>query len=54
MKEFSEKEQAEIINQYTKLIAEQIHEKKVMANIDLDKLNRINQINLSTAFLHKN
>lgn len=52
MKEFSEQEQSNIINQYTAEIAKIVKEKKIMANIDLVKLNRINQINLSTAFMH--
>lgn len=52
MREFSEQEQASIINQYTEEIAKKVREKKIMADIDLVRLNRINQVNLSTAFLH--
>ena len=52
MKEFTEKEQSEIINQYTAEIAKIVKERKIMTNIDLVKLNRINQVNLSTAFMH--
>ena len=52
MREFSEQEQSNIINQYTSELAKIIQEKKIMTNIDLVKLNRINQTNLSTAFLH--
>lgn len=43
---------AQIINQYTAELAKLVHERKVMTNIDLIKLNRINQINLSTCFMH--
>lgn len=42
----------QIINEYTKEIANIVREKKIMADIDLVKLNRINQVNLSTAFMH--
>ena len=42
MKEVSENKAKEIINQYTAEIAKMVHEKKVMTNIDLVKLNRIN------------
>lgn len=52
MKEDSENKAKEIINQYTAAIAEMVKERKIMANIDLVKLNRINQVNLSTAFMH--
>lgn len=43
---------AEIINQYTAELNKLVREKKYMANIDVIKLNRLNQINLSTCFLH--
>ena len=52
MRNFTEQEQSNIINQYTSELAKIIQEKKIMTNIDLVKLNRINQTNLSTAFLH--
>ena len=52
MHNFTEQEQSNIINQYTSELAKIIQEKKIMTNIDLVKLNRINQTNLSTAFLH--
>lgn len=48
----SENKAKEIINQYTAAIADMVKERKIMANIDLVKLNRINQVNLSTAFMH--
>lgn len=48
----NEQEQAHIINQYTAQLAKMVHEKKVMAELDLVKLNRLNQVNLSTAFMH--
>jgi hypothetical protein len=50
--EFLEQEQSKIINEYTREIANIVREKKIMADIDLVKLNRINQVNLSTAFMH--
>jgi len=52
MREFSEQEQSNIINKYTAEIAKIIKEKKIMANIDVVKLNRLIQTNLSTCFMH--
>ena len=42
----------EIINQYTKELAKLAKENKKVSNIDIVKLNRFNQLNLSTCFMH--
>ena len=41
-----------IINEYTRVLAKRVKERKIMANIDVVKLNRLIQINLSTCFTH--
>lgn len=41
-----------IINEYTKELNKLVREYKIMANVDVVKLNRLNQINLSTCFMH--
>lgn len=43
---------AELINQYTKELNKLIKERKHMTNIELIKINRLIQTNLSTCFLH--
>jgi hypothetical protein len=41
-----------IINEYTKQLNNLAKDYKIMANIDVVKLNRLNQLNLSTCFMH--
>ncbi len=42
----------QIINQYTAQLHKKVKEQKIIMSIDLVKLNRLNQLNLSTAFMH--
>ena len=42
----------QIINQYTKELAKLVKERKIEMNVDVVKLNRLIQTNLSTCFLH--